>query len=74
LGHAIDAEKALSEVEGEMSEAMMESLARRLERVERENRRLKRGAVAVVGVIVAAVLMGQGGSKNRVVEGRVQAR
>lgn len=51
-----------------MSEANMESLARRLERVERENRRLRRGAVAVVGVIVAAILMGQGGSKGRIIE------
>lgn len=51
-----------------MSEAMMEKLARRLERVERENRRLKRGAVAIAGVIVAAVLMGQGGSKSRIIE------
>lgn len=36
--------------------------------MERENRRLKRGAVAVVGVIVAAVLMGQGGSKTRIIK------
>lgn len=61
-------EKALSKVEVEMSETMMENLARRLERVERENRHLKRGTVAVVGVIVAAVLMGQGGSKSRIIE------
>lgn len=61
-------ERAFSEVEAEMSEAKMESLVRRLERVERENRRLKRGAVAVVGVIVAAILMGQGGSKIRIIE------
>ena len=42
-----------------MSEPTMETLARRLDRLERENRRLKRAGVVILGVIAAVVLMGQ---------------
>ncbi len=52
-----------------MVEPTIETLARRLERVERENRRLKRaGVVALVG-IAAVVLMGQamGGKEPMVI-------
>lgn len=42
-----------------MSEPMMETLVRRLDRVERENRRLKRAGLVVLAGIAALVLMGQ---------------
>ncbi len=53
-----------------MNEPTMETLARRLDRVERENRRLKQAGVVAVAVIVAVVLMGQatGGKVVEVVE------
>lgn len=38
---------------------MMKTLAQRLDRVERENRRLKRGGAVVLAVVAAVVLMGQ---------------
>ncbi len=47
-----------------MVELEIETLARRLDRVERENRRLKRAGIVAVAVIAAVVLMGQAtGSK-----------
>ncbi len=46
-----------------MSEPTMETLARRLDRVERENRRLKRAGIVAVAGIAAIVLMGQAASK-----------
>ncbi|MFQ5804651.1 MAG: hypothetical protein ACE5JQ_17315 [Candidatus Methylomirabilales bacterium] len=42
-----------------MNEPTMDTLAQRLDRVERENRRLKRAGVVALAVIVAVVLMGQ---------------
>ncbi len=42
-----------------MNEPTMEALARRLDRVERENRWLKRAGVMALFVIAAIVLMGQ---------------
>jgi hypothetical protein len=42
-----------------MAEPTMETLARRLDRVERENRRLKRTGVVALAVIAAVMLMGQ---------------
>ena len=42
-----------------MDEPTMETLARRLDRVERENRRMKQAGVVALAVIVAVVLMGQ---------------
>ena len=55
-----------------MSNPTMEILARRLDRVEQENRRLKRAGVAFLAVIAAVVLMGQAtGSKvAKVVEAK----
>ncbi len=52
-----------------MSEPTMETLARRLDRVERENRRLKRAGVVALAVIAAVVLMGQamGGKEPMVI-------
>ncbi len=41
-----------------MNEPTMETLARRLDRVERENRRLKKAGVAILAGIAALVLMG----------------
>ena len=46
-----------------MIEPTMETLARRLDRVERENGRLKRSGVVALAVIAAIVLMGQAASK-----------
>jgi len=46
-----------------MNEPTMETLAGRLDRVERENRRLKRSGVVALAVIAAIVLMGQAASK-----------
>ncbi len=46
-----------------MSEATIESLARRVDKVERENRWLKRAGVIALAVIAAIVLMGQAASK-----------
>ncbi len=43
-----------------MNEPTMETLARRLDRVERENWWLKRAGVVALAVIAAVVLMGQG--------------
>ena len=42
-----------------MSEPSMETLTRRLDRVERENRLLKRAGVLALAVIAAVMLMGQ---------------
>ncbi len=42
-----------------MSDPTIETLARRVDRVERENRRLKRAGVVALAVIAAVVLMGQ---------------
>ncbi len=44
-----------------MNEPTMETLARRLDRVERENRWLKQAGVVALAVIVAVVLMGCSG-------------
>ncbi len=46
-----------------MTEPTMETLAGRMDRVERENRRLKRSGVVALAVIAAIVLMGQAASK-----------
>ena len=46
-----------------MDQPTMETLARRLDRVERENGRLKRSGVVALAVIAAIVLMGQAASK-----------
>ncbi len=46
-----------------MNEPTMETLVRRLDRVERENQRLKRSGVVALAVIAAIVLMGQAASK-----------
>ncbi len=46
-----------------MNEPTIDTLARRLDRVERENRRLKRAGVLALTVIAAMVLMGQAASK-----------
>ncbi len=46
-----------------MNESTMETLARRLDKVERENRRWKRAGVLALAVIAAIVLMGQAASK-----------
>ncbi len=43
-----------------MDQPTMETLARRLDKVERENRRLKQAGTAVLAVMAAVVLMGQG--------------
>ena len=42
-----------------MNEPTMETLARRLDRVERENRRMKQAGMVALAVIAAVVLMGQ---------------
>lgn len=42
-----------------MNNPTMETLGQRLDRVERENRRLKRAGIVAVAVIAAVVLMGQ---------------
>ena len=47
-----------------MVELEIETLARRLDRVERENRRLKQAGHVAIAVIAAVVLMGQGIRKN----------
>ncbi len=47
-----------------MIEPTMETLERRLDRVERENRWLKRAGVIALAVIAAVVLMGQGMRKT----------
>jgi len=46
-----------------MAEPTIETLARRLDRVERENRRMKMVGAVALAVIVAVVLMGQAASK-----------
>ncbi len=52
-----------------MIELTMETLARRLDQVERENRRLNRAGVVALAVIAAVVLMGQAtGNVAKVVE------
>jgi len=53
-----------------MNEPTMETLARRLDGVERENRRLKQVGVVALAVIAAVVLMGQatGGKVAKVIE------
>ncbi len=47
-----------------MNEPTIEILARRLGKVERENRRMKQAGVVALVVIAAVVLMGQGIRKN----------
>jgi len=42
-----------------MNEPTMETLARRVDKVERENRRMKQAGVVALAVIAAVVLMGQ---------------
>jgi len=49
-----------------MNEPTIETLTRRLDRVERENRRLKQAGVVALAVIAVVVLMGQ----SRVAEAR----
>ena len=51
-----------------MNEPTMETLARRLDRVERENRWLKQAGVVALAVIAAVVLMGQVTQESRIVE------
>ncbi len=51
-----------------MNEPTMETLARRLDRVERENRRLKQAGVVALAVIAAVVLMGQVRGRSRLIE------
>ncbi len=51
-----------------MNEPTMETLARRLDKVERENRRLKQAGVVALGVIAAVLLMGQATQDSRIVE------
>lgn len=51
-----------------MNEPTMEALARRLDRVERENRQLKRVGVVALAVIATVVLMGQTTQQSKVVE------
>ncbi len=46
-----------------MNDPTIETLARRLDRVERENRRLKQAGVVALAVIAAVVLMGQATGK-----------
>lgn len=46
-------------MEGAMNEPTIETLGRRLDRLERENRRLKRVGVVALAVIGAVVMMGQ---------------
>ncbi len=50
-----------------MNEPTMETLARQLDRVEREKRRLKRSGVMALFVIAAVVLMGQA-TRNKTVK------
>ncbi|MFQ5848041.1 MAG: hypothetical protein ACE5IQ_10300 [Candidatus Methylomirabilales bacterium] len=50
-----------------MGESTMETLARGLERVERENRRLKKMGLAALAGVVALVLMGQARPTPRVI-------
>ncbi len=47
-----------------MSEPTIDNLARRLERVERENRRLKRVGVVALALIAGVVLVGQATPSN----------
>ncbi len=49
-----------------LTEPTMETLARRLDRVERENRWLKRAGVIALAVITAVVLMGQATPSSKV--------
>ena len=60
--------RCLSEDRGDdaMNDPTIETLARRLDKVERENRWLKRAGVVALAVIGAVVLMGQ----SRVAEAR----
>ena len=51
-----------------MNEPTMETLTRRLDRVELENRRLKRARVAILAVIASVALMGQVIPKSRTIE------
>ena len=51
-----------------MNEQAMETLAGRLDRVERENRWLKQAGVVVLAVMVAVVLMGQVKPQSRTIE------
>lgn len=53
-----------------MNEPTMEALARRLDRVERENRRMKQAGAVVLAMISAVVLMGQV-PPNKVVDAEV---
>ncbi len=47
-----------------MTEPTMETLARRLDQAEREDRRLKQAGVVALAVIAAVVLMGQATPSN----------
>ncbi len=51
-----------------MNKPTIETLARRLDRVERENRWLKRAGLVALAVIAAVVLVGQAMPKSRIVE------
>lgn len=51
-----------------MAEPTLNSLAQRLDRVERENRRMNRACAAILGGIAALVLMGQASQRGRTVE------
>jgi hypothetical protein len=50
-----------------MNEPTMETLARRLDRLEREDRRLKLAGVVALAVIAAVMLMGQAGKPGKIV-------
>ncbi len=54
----------MAKKEEAMVELEIETLARRVDRVERENRLLKRAGVLALAVIAALVLMGQGTMKT----------
>ena len=51
-----------------MTETSSDALVRRIERLERENRRFKRKGAAIVVGIVAVLLMGQTVPKSRTIE------
>jgi len=51
-----------------MTETPVDVLARRIDRLERQNRRFKRGVTAIVLGIVAVLLMGQTVAKSPTVE------
>ena len=55
-------------LKGESETPDLEAIVKRLEKVERQNGRLKRAGVLVVALACAVVLMGQTLTRNRVVE------